>query len=271
MRRRREREQQILDLIRSGEENVEELARRLDVSLSTIRRDLQRLSGTGAVTRTYGGAILSRPAPETTLSSREHINLQAKQAIAAAAAALVEDGERVLLDVGSTVEALGLRLKERTLSIVTNNLALVPVFSQSETITLTVLGGTVRSISMGTFGPLAELAVRRLTADKLFLGADGVVAGRGLCEATQEQVALKEAMVAQASAVFLLADASKLGNAHQPAWLPLMRPWTLVTDAGATEAQLAPFRALPGVTVVIAPVAAPSRRPAAEDLEDALD
>lgn len=269
MRRRREREQQILELIRAGEENVEELARRLDVSLSTIRRDLQRLSDTGVVTRTYGGAILSRPAPEASLSSREHINLQAKQAIAATAAPLVQDGDRVLLDVGSTVEALGLRLKDRPLSIVTNNLALLPVFAQNEAIALTVLGGNVRSISMGTFGPLAELAVRRLTADKLFLGADGVVAGRGLCEATQEQVALKEAMVQQATEVFVLADASKLGNAHQPAWLPLTRPWTLVTDAGADEAQLAPFRALPGVTVVVAAADAAVRP--TRSLEDALD
>ncbi|RAI44607.1 DeoR/GlpR family DNA-binding transcription regulator [Rhodoplanes roseus] len=269
MRRRREREQHILDLIRAGEENVEELARRLDVSLSTVRRDLHRLSSSGAVTRTYGGAILSRPAPEATLSSREHINLQAKQAIAAAAARLVEDGDSVLLDVGSTVEALGLRLKDRRLSIVTNNLALLPVFAISDEIALTVLGGNVRSISMGTFGPLAELAVRRLTADKLFLGADGVVAGRGLCEATQEQVALKEAMVQQAASVFLLADASKLGSAHQPAWLPLNRPWTLVTDSGATEEQLQPFRELPGVTVVVASSELPARVPAG--LEDALD
>lgn len=270
MRRRREREQQILDLIRAGDENVEELARRLDVSLSTIRRDLQRLSDSGVVTRTYGGAILAQPAAEASLSSREHINLQAKQAIAATAAGLVLDGDRVLLDVGSTVEALGLRLKDRRLAVVTNNLALVPVFAQAEEIELTVLGGTVRAISMGTFGPLAELNVRRLTVDKLFLGADGVVAGRGLCEATQEQVALKEGMVQQAAEVFLLADASKLGNAHQPAWLPLNRPWTLVTDAGATEDQLRPFRALPGVTVVIAAIAA-ARPCAAPSLDAALD
>ncbi|RAI31316.1 DeoR/GlpR family DNA-binding transcription regulator [Rhodoplanes serenus] len=252
MRRRREREQQILDLIQAGEADVDALAGRLDVSPSTIRRDLQRLSDSGAVMRTYGGAVLSRPAAEATLSSREHINLQAKQAIAAMAATLVADGDRVLLDVGSTVEALGLRIKDRRIAVVTNNLALVPVFAQSETIELTLLGGNVRPISMGTFGPLAELAIRRLTVDKLFLGADGVVAGRGLCEATPEQVALKERMVEQASAVYLLADASKLGNAHQPAWLPLNRPWTLVTDAGATAEQLRPFRALPGVTVMVA-------------------
>lgn len=267
MRRRRERQQQILDLIRSGEENVEVLAERLDVSLSTIRRDLHRLSETGAVTRTYGGAILSRPAVEDALASREHINLQAKQAIGRAAAAMVDDGDRVLLDVGSTVEALGLRLKSRRLTVVTNNLALVPVFAHSETIELTLLGGTLRSISMGTFGPLAELMMRRITVDKLFLGADGVVAGRGLCEATQEQIALKDWMVQQAAHVFLLVDASKLGSAHQPAWLPLGRPWTLVTDAEATPEQLRPFRALPEVTVVVAEAGA-DRPPADADGQD---
>jgi DeoR/GlpR family transcriptional regulator of sugar metabolism len=70
-------------------------------------------------------------------------------------------------------------------------------------------------------------------------------------------VVLKSKMMEQAATVIVLADASKLGFAVQQAWAPLERPWTLLTDAGATPAQLAPFRALPNVTVLIADGAAP--------------
>ena len=117
---------------------------------------------------------------------------------------------------------------------------------------LTLLGGHVRQPSMGTVGPLAELVLCRITADRVFLGADGLAAGRGLCEATQEQAALKARMMAQAKQVYVLADSSKLGYTGQQAWTPLERPWTLITDAGASPAQLAPFQADPLVTLLLA-------------------
>ena len=93
---------------------------------------------------------------------------------------------------------------------------------------------------MSTTGPLAEQALRTMSADKIFTSADGAVPGRGLCEATLEQVSLKGLMLSQAAQVFLLLDASKLGRAGQPFWAPFRPGWTLVTDAN--EAACAPFR-----------------------------
>jgi DeoR family fructose operon transcriptional repressor len=119
-----------------------------------------------------------------------------------------------------------------------------------------VLGGNLRTISMATTGPLAEEALRQIAADRCFLSADGVVAGRGLCEATLQQVSLKRLMMAQAAEVFVLADASKLGHASQPFWAPVSRPWTLITDAAASAQQCLPFEDQ-GVTVLRAP--APTR------------
>lgn len=250
MSRTSTRRQSILDLIATGEEDVEVLARRLDVSASTIRRDLAVMSDQGMVTRTYGGAVLARAQPEEALSTRETLNRAAKDAIARAAAALIDDGDTVLLDAGSTVGALGRGLPGRRLRVVTSNLALVPALANAPGLELMVLAGTVRPISMGVVGPLAEQVLRRLSADKVFLGADGVVAGRGLCEATPEQIALKELMAAQAAEVFVLADASKLGRATQNFWAPLPGRWTLITDSSATEAQLEPFSRLPLVRVI---------------------
>lgn len=240
MRPSKDRRQRILDLVSSGEEDVDALAKRFGVSASTIRRDLAGLSQSGAITRTYGGAVLAQRAPEQTLLAREQINRAAKEAIGRAAAATIEDGDTVLLDSGSTVGALGRFLTNKKVRVVTSNLPLVPLFIQRG-IAVTVLGGDVRPISMGVVGTLAELVLRRLTADKVFLGADGVVAGRGLCEASAEQCALKELMMAQATQMFVLADASKLGRANQQCWAPIAKSWTLVTDAAASEAQLKPF------------------------------
>jgi DeoR family fructose operon transcriptional repressor len=137
------------------------------------------------------------------------------------------------------VAAFGAGLPGRRHAVITNNLPLVGVLAGAPGLTLTVLGGAVRPGSMSTLGPLAEASLRRLTADKAVVSGDGFVAGRGLCEAAIEQVALKSLMMEQAAEVVVLMDSSKLGRATQGAWAPLPRRWTLVTDAGATEAQCA--------------------------------
>ncbi|GJD35025.1 DeoR/GlpR family DNA-binding transcription regulator [Methylobacterium aerolatum] len=231
-----ERRARLLAALELGEIDVDDLARRFGVSASTVRRDLQHLSDTKAVRRTYGGAILAGSPLETTLDQRLAIDGPEKQAIARAALALIEDGETLILDAGSTVTAFGRLLLDRRLRIITNNLALLPYLARAPGIDLIVLGGGLRATSMSTVGPLAVDALRRLTADRMVTSADGVVAGRGLCEASLDQVALKSAMMAQAGDMIVLATAGKLGRAEQMAWAPLPRRWTLVTDARASQA-----------------------------------
>lgn len=232
-----ERRARLLEALELGEIDVDDLARRFGVSASTVRRDLQHLSGTKAVRRTYGGAILAAGPPETTLDQRLAIDGPQKQAIARAALALVSDGETLILDAGSTVTAFGRLLLDRRLRIITNNLALLPCLARAPGIDLVVLGGSLRATSMGTVGPLAIEALQRMTADRTVTSADGVVAGRGLCEASLDQVALKSAMMAQSQETIVLANAGKLGRAEQMAWAPLPRRWTLVTDPAASQDQ----------------------------------
>jgi DeoR/GlpR family transcriptional regulator of sugar metabolism len=168
---------------------------------------------------------------------------------------MVRDGDTLILDAGTTTAALAMQLVgRRDLHLITNNLMLPPLFAADEGTAITIIGGTMRKASMGTVGPLAELALSRMTADKLFLGADGLVAGRGLCEANMDQAALKAKMIEQAAEIFVLADSSKLGFAGQQAWTPLERPWTMITDSGAGTAQLEPFSALPYVKILVADV-----------------
>lgn len=249
--RSRERRALLLEALAAGEVDVDDLARRFEVSASTVRRDLQRLSEENAVRRTYGGAILAERASETTLDERLAVNGPEKRAVAEAALKLVEDGETLILDAGSTVAAFGQLLRRRRLRIVTNNLALLPFLAKEPGLELIVLGGNLRTTSMSTVGPLAVEAMRRITADRVIMSADGVVAGRGVCEASLDQVALKSQMMEQAREVVVLADASKLGRMEQPAWAPLPPSWTLVTDDAATPEQRRPFVAS-GARIVVA-------------------
>jgi len=132
--------------------------------------------------------------------------------------------------------------------VVTNNLLAVNVLASAD-VRVTLIGGDVRPSSMSTLGPIAQVALTRVTFDKAFLGADGVVAGRGLCEATAEQAFLKECIIAQAAGVFVLVTSNKLERASQQHWTPLERNWTLVTDALAEAPVLARFEERGNVTV----------------------
>ena len=248
------RRQTILGIVSGGDANVEALSRHFAVSESTIRRDLAELALDGQIVRTYGGAaLLHGHGREPSLDERIHLHRDQKDTIARLAARQVQAGDSLILDAGTTTAALARALAGREqLHILTNNISALSTLVREDGIALTVLGGSVRRLSMGTVGPLVELMLGRITADKVFLGADGLAAGRGLCEATQEQASLKSRMIAQASDIYVLADATKLGYTGQQAWTPLERPWTLITDAGASPEQLAPFRADPLVTVLVA-------------------
>lgn len=244
-----QRRQHILARLQAGNADVEALCKELGVSASTIRRDLARLEAAGRLLRTYGGAA----ATEQSFHMRAKENKREKQAIARLAARLVQAGETLLLDAGTTTGALAAELATREgLHVITNGLSVMTALAGAPGVELTVLGGHMRPLSLGTVGPAAEQALRRLTVDRVFLGCDGIVAGRGICEATAAQAALKELMIAQAREVYVLADADKLGHAAATSWTPLPAHWTLITDARATAAQCAGFRALGDVKLLVA-------------------
>lgn len=243
----------ILRLLRDGILDAEILSETLDVSVSTIRRDLTRMAGEGLLLRTYGGAApLGSAMPERSLVQRAGEKLAEKAAIARRAFSVIKAGEALILDAGTTTGALARLLPEQTpLRVITNGLTVIQALAGVEGIELVALGGMLRPLSGSFVGPHAEATMRRISAQRVFLGADGIVAGRGICEATDAQASLKSLMAAQAEEVYVLASADKLGHAASHAWTALERPWTLITDAAATEAQLAPFRD-DGIRVLVA-------------------
>lgn len=253
-----DRHHAILDLVLTRDANVEQLSEALGVSEATIRRDLTVLAKERRLVRTYGGATawVGTHEPEASLEERKAAQREQKEAIAQAAAAHVQNGDTVLLDGGTTCAALARHLYARQdVHVVTNNLLAVATLANAPGVRVTLIGGDLRSSSMSTLGPLAELVLSRLTVDKAFLGADGVVAHFGLCEASAEQAFLKDCIIRRGAQVIVLADADKLGRARQQHWTPIERDWRLITTTMASETQLAPFRALERVIVETAAVA----------------
>ncbi len=162
------------------------------------------------------------------------------------------EGATIFLDAGTTCLALARAISSRTsLTVVTRGLEAASLLSRSSDIDVVMLGGQVRPLSHGLVGPLSSLALDRLSFDVAFLGADAVDPDKGLGEPTGEETYVKELAAARAAEVVLLADASKLGPAQLPAWIPLAPSWRLVTDSRATAETVSAFTSR-GVAVLSA-------------------
>ncbi|MFD4668642.1 DeoR/GlpR family DNA-binding transcription regulator [Lentzea sp. NPDC058450] len=248
----RERRDQIVRLAtETGLANVEELSRMFDVTPSTIRRDLARLTSEGRLARTYGGAIAVNAHPESSLRQRIGEGFEAKQAIARWAADQIHAGETILLDAGSTIGALAHELRRAEyLTVATTGMTALQELADVESVHVECLGGTLRPLSQGFVGPLTEAALERMTFDRVFLGTDGINATGDICEADLRQTRLKELMARRADHVYVLAHAAKLDQRPFHAWARLPLPWTLVTDSDADPAVVERLRGK-GITVVV--------------------
>jgi DeoR/GlpR family transcriptional regulator of sugar metabolism len=248
----RKRQEALLALIREGTSRVDELARALDVSPSTVRRDLARLTSDGRVARTYGGAITSDAFTERPITESQGVARPAKAAIAREAAALIPDQATVFLDAGTTCAALArLLIDRRGLTVYTRGLEIAVILANSTTVEVVMIGGRVRPLSHGLVGPLSSMALRRVSFDLVLLGADGVHPTRGVGEPTMEEISVKEDAASRGKRTVVLADASKLSGVGPPAWSDLAPGWTLVTDHSVTPDTLRAYTAA-GVEVVVA-------------------
>lgn len=246
------RREAILEAVLRGMTEVSELCEHFGMSEATVRRDLRALADERLILRTYGGAAsVSDHTPEEPLEQRRQSLQAEKDAIGQAAAGHVHSGDTIFLDGGTTTAALARVFAQEgrnDIRVVTNNLLVVQALAGSS-VPLTLIGGEVRKSSMSTLGPIAQLALTRLTVDQAFLGADGVVPGRGLCEATADQAYLKECLMRQAARLFVLVTADKLNCDSQQHWAPIEKPWTLITDASIAHGAMQAFRTLTGLTI----------------------
>ncbi|GAA4283901.1 DeoR/GlpR family DNA-binding transcription regulator [Brevibacterium daeguense] len=243
------RREELLRLVRSGVTRVEDLADRLVVSVSTVRRDLGVLEDSGKLARTYGGATSLPPFKERDLVERMATNTSAKAEIGRLAASLIPEGATIFVDAGSTAAHLVDRIHGATgLTVVTRGLETALALAEEPGIEVLLVGGRLWPRSHGTAGALAAEAIARFSFDVAFLGADAIDPADGIGEPTVEEAYIKELVAARSARVVVLADSSKLEAARVPAWARLPHGWMLISDSRRPQA-LAEFRAV-GIMVL---------------------
>lgn len=247
-----ERRAQILRVVQEqGRAAVADLAEQFAVSPMTIRRDLELLERQGLIGRSHGGAIppylLATEIPyQTKLAAR----VEEKNRIGAAAAALIQPGETVILDSGSTTLAVAQHIQGISgLTAVTNDL-MVAVELANRGVSMVCTGGLLQASLYTLIGPPAENVLSTLRVDKAFLGADALDVEAGLTNRTLMEVAVKKAMIRAARQVIVVADASKLGAGVFAQVCPLQAIHTVVTNREAPADFVAAARQA-GIDVIL--------------------
>ena len=232
-----ERRSRLLDLIRvRGFAPLEELVRELGVSESTVRRDLDALEEQGTARRTHGGVLYAGGRPRLAeFDERQPANWAAKRAIAVRAAAIIGDGETVLLDGGTTTYEVARLLVGRSLQVVTNSLPVANLFASESRSDLVLLGGYVSPRTGVCLGPYANELLGRLHVTTTVLSAAGI-ADEGLFYAHLLLAETEQAMLKAAGRVIVVADSSKFGHKSLTLVSGLDAIDMYVSDEGLPEA-----------------------------------
>jgi DeoR/GlpR family transcriptional regulator of sugar metabolism len=222
-------------IARQGFATLDELVKALGVSESTVRRDLEALDLAGSVKRTHGGAVYAgevRAMPA--LEDRAASATAEKQAIGRATAALIEDGESVLLDGGTTTLEVARSLVGRPLQVVTNSLPIAQLLTSSHATDLILIGGYVYPRTGVALGPLAIATMRGIRVRKAILGAGGVVAD-GVYNSNLLLVETERQMMACGQEVVIVADHTKFGRLALAKLCGLDEVSRVVSDPGLSE------------------------------------
>ncbi|MFO0909818.1 MAG: DeoR/GlpR family DNA-binding transcription regulator [Isosphaeraceae bacterium] len=243
----------LLDLVaRQGFATLDELVRCLGVSESTIRRDLEALDLAGSIKRTHGGAVCSgevRGMPA--LEDRAATATAEKQAIGRAMAALIEDGESVLLDGGTTTLEVARALTGRSIQVVTNSLPIAQLLASSPSIDLILIGGYVYPRTGVALGPLAIATMQSIRVRKAILGAGGIVS-EGVYNSNLLLVETERQMMSCGQEVVIVADHSKFGRLALTKLCSLDEVHRVVSDA-ATDEKSRRWLEQSGVRLTLAP------------------
>lgn len=234
---REERKIQILELLKVDQRvEVASLASRFDVSEDTIRRDLKDLETKGLIVKTHGGALNRVEAPKSYEKRLEHAS-SFKSSIGKTAAAMVQEGECLLIDSGTTALSLARSLHVKKAKVLTNSLEVAKVISEYPGLELVVLGGRWDPLHQ-LVGPATVEQLLRYRVDKVFLAMPGLDIKHGITVPSEEEAAVKRAMIQIGQQVIGLADHTKMGVVAFAYVAPASVIDLLVTDE---LADLGPF------------------------------
>jgi DeoR/GlpR family transcriptional regulator of sugar metabolism len=220
------------------------LCRELESSESTIRRDLIALQDEGVLKRVHGGAMavrtIGRRGDDFAGLARRMVN--EKRRIAAATAALIEDGQTLILDAGSTVAGVARELLDRSLHVVTNSLPIAEILGEARRVDVTLTGGQLDSQFGVLLGPLCEQMLGSLAVDVAVMGIGGVTE-KGLSNSNPLVVGSERKMIEVARKVIVVSDHTKFGRAALIPLAPLDVVDVVVSDTGLGPGHLEWLRA----------------------------
>ena len=238
-----------------GSVTVEQLAETLGVTLQTVRRDVQRLADEGLLARFHGGVRV----PSSTIENiehkqRENLNAEAKARIARDVAAAVPNDCSLILNIGTTTEAISRALMSHTgLRVITNNLNVASILSANSSCEVIVVGGVVRGRDHGIVGEAAVDFIRQFKVDIALMGISGIESDGTLRDYDYREVKVSQTIINHAREVWMAADCSKFNRPAMVEVAKLQQIDRLFTDGQPPE----PFPALLADAQVQCTVAAP--------------
>ncbi|NSZ87734.1 DeoR/GlpR transcriptional regulator (plasmid) [Agrobacterium tumefaciens] len=234
-----ERRSKILDWFSTNSvASTQDLARRLNASISTIRRDLDSLAADGLLKRTHGGAVRVRQNTtyEQRMEEARNTSVEEKRAIAKAAASILQPGQSVLIDSKSTSHLLAHAIAELAipLTVITNDVQVAAILANRDPISVVVPGGTCRHGAYVLLGETSTKFVRELNCDHYFLCTHAVDPS-GPTDTWLDLVQLQRAMVGAAIETTLIIDSSKFGSRKIYSVVPMKQIKRIITDEGLPQ------------------------------------
>ena len=241
----RERKALIQEVLRrDGRLVAKAFSLELGVSEDTIRRDLRELAGEGLLQRVHGGALPASPALAD-FASREAVGSSVKAALGRTAAHLIQPGQIVFLDGGTTNVHLARQLPhDLKATIITHSPSIAVELARHPLVDVELIGGRIFKHSIVTVGSASAEAISRIHADVYFMGVTGLHPETGATTGDGEEAATKRLMARNSAETIVLATREKLGAASPYSIMTLAGIATLVTEAGLTAEQLQPFQSI---------------------------
>ncbi len=228
------RQQSLLDEVRArGAVSVERLAQRLDVTMQTVRRDVQRLADAGLLARFHGGVSLPRePQKVAAWKERQALRADAKARIARSVAAAIPDGSTLMLGIGTTVEAVARELMHKAnLRVITHNLHVASMLSEHPDCKVHVAGGVLRARDSALEGDSTVAFLKQFKVDISIVSAVGIDADGTMRDRDLRELAVAQTMVEQARETWMVADVSKFSTTELAAVGHLKTLKRLFTEA----------------------------------------
>jgi DeoR family glycerol-3-phosphate regulon repressor len=231
------RQSQIVDIARAdGRVVVDDLAQRFDVTLQTIRRDLTELSDAGLLDRVHGGAVPRRGVTNLGYGERRLMNAQAKAAIARVCAAAIPENCSIILNLGTTTEAVARALlSHRNITVITNNMNVANILVDNPGCDIMVAGGALRRSDGGLVGELTTQFFEQFKVDYAVIGASALDADGDLLDFDLAEVRVSKTIIRQARQVFVVCDHSKLGRSAPARLASLSEVGAVFTDQPLPE------------------------------------